>query len=203
MINNKYIVEICGASGVGKSTFADQLTAKIELSGNMEVERIAFADHIYQFLLERTNFSGSLSFFKSYVKKYNLDYDEVLSGIPVKVLLTLIADVAKWATGNDNFFVDVVRQKINDSSADIIVIDDLRYDYEAELCDFIIMVAGAKADVGALASHSSEKGVSVAPDFVLDRNKTPVNDAINTVHKAILNDGVSKLLNELLFASQD
>lgn len=200
MINDKYVIGICGASGSGKSTFADQLSAKIAASGNMTVERMAFADHIYQFLLEKTDFSGGLSFFKSYVKKYNLDYNEILSGIPVKVLLTLIADTAKWATSNDNFFVDVVREKINNSSADIIVIDDLRYDYEAELCDFIVMVTGVKADIGALANHSSEKGISVVPDLVFDRNKMPINVAINTVHIAIPNDGVIKILNELLFA---
>lgn len=141
------IIGITGKAGAGKSTIGDLIQSHMEeRSAFARVVRIGFADEVKAIAKNCFGWDG---------KK-----DE-----KGRRLLQLIG--TECGRGyNENIWVEKLAR--HDAKDACLIVDDVRFNNEAELCKrlgFLIHISGRADDLGENSGHASEKGVDIAPDF--------------------------------------
>jgi broad-specificity NMP kinase len=132
---SKKIVGICGPKTVGKSYLASSIRHGLV---NYKVEIMSFATPIKEVVGVSDN-----------KEKLRIKYQQY-------------GDMKRKE--NKAYFVDIVRNKISNCDADIIVLDDIRYQNEADICDILIELSSR--NVIYTNEHSSEVGGLRHPDTI-------------------------------------
>lgn len=146
MDKKQIIVGICGAKNCGKDTLA-----KIILENLPTIKRT------------KTGFIGPIKLACSKLTGYTLDEIEVLKNDPksqVRLYLQLIADMVKEK--NYKNMIEMLQDCINRSDAELFVIPDLRFEFEAGWIKgkggCIIRIFNSKAEaVAEKDPHHSER----------------------------------------------
>lgn len=156
------IIAFTGLAGSGKSTAAELLVQEASEAG-IRVDRASFADPLKAMLGE------------IYVWHSKDERPPILNGLSVRQALQKLADALKELFGPD-LFVKLMAQRLDDLEAmgvKHVVIDDLRFDNEAELIgrrlgrSMIVRVVRPGVD---RLDHVSESGISShwPNDYVLN-----------------------------------
>jgi hypothetical protein len=155
---SKMIIGFHGIAGSGKDT------AAISISKHQNnVEIMAFAKPLKDACKILFNFTDSQLY--DPIKKEEVD--PVWEKSPRKILQWLGTDILREHI-NKEFFTINMKQRIEESEAEFIVISDVRFDNEAELIKglggYIINIVRENATTTQHSSHVTEQGIT--PDLI-------------------------------------
>ena len=172
----KTIIAFTGPTKSGKSYFAEFLAREI-----VDSKMISFADPLKRVL---ENMSSSYEEMKN---------REIMPGITGRDLMVGLANRAKELYG-DTYFANLLIQKINESDAGVIIVDDLRFKVEEEA----LKTLPYKVIIVKVISH-------IKPDYEVD--KIDADITINNKHnEAKVDDVVKTILTKIaeayLFSSR-
>ncbi len=167
---NRKIIGITGIAGSGKDTFANTIK---ESEPNTDV--FAFAGPLKEACKILFNFSHN-QLHHPIVKE---EIDERWERSPRQILQWLGTDILRTHI-NEDFFVLNMKQRIDSSKADYILISDVRFDNEAEfirsLGGKIIKIIGEGSETTKHSGHITEKGISFhLIDAIVANRKDPEN----------------------------
>lgn len=184
-MDNKRIIGLAGVKGVGKTTWA-----KKRVSCTPNSTRMSFADSLKDLICELLNITREeLEVYKNKEHamtrlQYNFnnwcaiisnrvgcDESFVLSKIKEKKLFNSIRDLLQWV-GTDvirefdsNWHVNALKTKIENSNAETIFVDDVRFPNEKkfieELGGFCFYLTRASITPNATDTHASENSLTV------------------------------------------
>lgn len=152
---SKLIVGFSGRKGSGKSFIKDMLVEGITSATKYEVLETAFAADIKK---------AMISIFGEEIARYVYDPDLKESPIPWLYNVTARSLMQKFGTEfirenvSESFWIDNLQRKIDKSDANLVILDDLRFQNEAEFIrrnnGIIVRVVGLN-DATEI-SHASE-----------------------------------------------
>lgn len=120
-MKDKLVIALTAYARCGKNYIADKLTEAYEQQG-LVVEEIAFADSLKIITADIVNEDVViLDTMKNNDEKVCMHYEQVL----VRDILTRVASSIKKV--DDGFFARETLTRVNDSTADIVIITDLRF----------------------------------------------------------------------------
>lgn len=129
------IIGLCGFKGSGKSFTANRIKAELETK-IFGVKIISFADGLREMTYKLMGTDLNAQEYSEFKEK---DFKMELSGKTIsftgrELLQKLGTDVLRKI--NDNIWIDIMKEKVlsikNDKSADVIIIDDIRFENELE-----------------------------------------------------------------------
>ena len=148
------IIGLAGPKGVGKSTYANQLVFDMYKTREWSdaIRIISFASPLKEML-------GCIVH-----KDYIEDKERVIPNLGVSARHCLQTLGTEWGRNliSDSIWIDITRHRIEESDAKIFIIDDVRFDNEAEM---IRDMGGevwklSRSGVNEDDAHISESGVS-------------------------------------------
>lgn len=144
------IIGLTGPARSGKSTMADRLVMRHGFT------RLSLADPIKQavfYLLRSSGCDDADRWVYGDLKETPCDY--LCGKTPRHAMQTLGTEWGRECVGQ-NFWIEHMRNRIANTPGKI-VIDDIRFDNEATICDFVVKITGRG---GIPGQHASEDGVS-------------------------------------------
>lgn len=169
VVNHQFIVAFTGGAGSGKDTAGKFLRQKYGF------ERQAFADPLKNGIAELFAINRAVLDDNMLKERPLKEWD---NRSPRQLMQWLGTDVLRKEIC-DEFFLNHMAIRLNKSSANKVVITDVRFDIEAE---FVRWLGGAVVEIkrdkgtplrGSTGSHASEKGVKrELIDFVVENNGT-------------------------------
>jgi len=148
------IIGLAGPKGVGKSTYANQLVFDMYKTREWSdaIRIISFASPLKEML-------GCIVH-----KDYIEDKERVIPNLGVSARHCLQTLGTEWGRNliSDSIWIDITRHRIEESDATVFIIDDVRFDNEAEM---IRDMGGevwklSRSGVNEDDAHISESGVS-------------------------------------------
>lgn len=172
-VKPKKIIAFTGPAGSGKDTAANAI-----LNAYPDSEQLSFA-----YTLKKTCqvlFNLSESQLNDTIEKELVDPRYNKS--PRELFQWMGTDIIRNTFGND-FFVNIMRDKINKSNKSIIVINDVRFDNEAELIKSMFgkIVKIERKEQKKVTSHSSENGINYKYIDVIIPNNLSIENLENGV----------------------
>ena len=153
-MKRKMLIGFTAVAGAGKDTAASSIAVH-----QKSVEIMAFAKPLKDACKILFNFTDEQLY--DPVKKEEMD--PVWERSPRKILQWLGTDVLREHI-NKEFFTINMKQRIEESKAEYIVISDVRFDNEAELIKsmggYIIKIVRENATTTQHSSHATEQGIS-------------------------------------------
>jgi len=186
-----YIIGVSGKRKVGKTTVANLIAE--QLGKTKKVEVIAFADMLKDVCALVFNMPRNL--FDA------IDLKEVKvepCGMSPRQMMQRVADSLKKVAG-ERIFVESVAAKLKDAKvrgADVVVIHDVRYPYEAELVrsnsGTVIHVVRDRRPLtnDVIDMHSSEKGIDLCVNDMVIKNNYSMSRLESLVEKQLMNINV-------------
>lgn len=182
---NKVIIVLSGKQGAGKTTLAAMLVTLLAQVFGQFPAVIKFADPLYQ------------------MHEYLLNFMERMTGVPRAAkdgtLLQLLG--TEWGRKQlgDSVWIDIARKRIADSTNNVFIIDDCRFQNELDLFkDAIKIRLTAPEQIREVRAekwrnnteHPSETGLDAAEangefDLVLDTFNTSPQDCISQIENLI------------------
>ena len=148
------IIGLAGPKGVGKSTYANQLVFDMYKTREWSdaIRIISFASPLKEML-------GCIVH-----KDYIEDKERIIPNLGVSARHCLQTLGTEWGRNliSDSIWIDITRHRIEESDANVFIIDDVRFDNEAEM---IRDMGGevwklSRSGVNENDAHISESGVS-------------------------------------------
>ena len=148
------IIGLAGPKGVGKSTYANQLVFDMYKTREWSdaIRIISFASPLKEML-------GCIVH-----KDYIEDKERIIPNLGVSARHCLQTLGTEWGRNliSDSIWIDITRHRIEESDATVFIIDDVRFDNEAEM---IRDMGGevwklSRSGVNEDDAHISESGVS-------------------------------------------
>ena len=148
------IIGLAGPKGVGKSTYANQLVFDMYKKQDWSdaIMIISFASPLKEML-------GCIVH-----KDYIEDKERIIPNLGVSARHCLQTLGTEWGRNliSDSIWIDITRHRIEESDANVFIIDDVRFDNEAEM---IRDMGGevwklSRSGVNENDAHISESGVS-------------------------------------------
>jgi hypothetical protein len=148
------IIGLAGPKGVGKSTYANQLVFDMYKTREWSdaIRIISFASPLKEML-------GCIVH-----KDYIEDKERIIPNLGVSARHCLQTLGTEWGRNliSDSIWIDITRHRIEESNATVFIIDDVRFDNEAEM---IRDMGGevwklSRSGVNEDDAHISESGVS-------------------------------------------
>lgn len=179
-MNNKLIILISGKMGSGKTTLSNALQA--HFSEIINTEQMKFAGIIYEIHDAVIEIS----------KKYNMP----LSSGKDRTLLQLLGTEWGRKTKGENVWVDAVMQKVSNSNAGCVILDDLRFMNELKAFSkmpYTISIrlncpesirkerAGSSWSATPHASELELDGLDNEFDFVFDTSATDAQTMVDKI----------------------
>lgn len=172
---SKLIVGFSGRKGSGKSYIKDLLVEGLREATNYGVLDTAFAADIKR---------AMISIFGVEMARYVYDPDLKEQPIPWLYNVTARSLMQKFGTEfirenvSETFWIDTLQRKIDESSDRIVVLDDLRFQNEADFIrknnGIIVRVVGPEEGVIGAPSHASEKLFDLEKkDIIFFNNRVP------------------------------
>lgn len=178
----KKLIGFNGIAGSGKDTSAMILKQYLENNGE-KVEVIAFAEPLKEALRVLFGFSD----YQLYTNKE--DVDDRWGKSPREILQWMGTDVLRNNIADD-FFVRRARHRILESSADYVIVTDVRFDNEAELVKSmggeVINITRTNYETTIHKDHVTEMGISKELIDVYVNNNGSIEELRSNILRILL-----------------
>lgn len=149
----KLIIQLSGKKRAGKDTIAKYLTTALETAYDYKVEVLSFAEPMKEIIATILGLSlEDLDLFKNRHEIYKLRFINTESNTPLfstncRTILQLFgSDAMKKWFGND-VWANLLNQRIKDSTADVIIIPDWRFEIEEITSSLKIRISSNNCDL--------------------------------------------------------
>jgi hypothetical protein len=152
-VNPKIIIQLSGKKRAGKDTIAKYLTTALETAYDYKVEVMSFAEPMKDIIATILGLSlEDLDLFKNRNDIYRLRVIDTDGNIPLhttdcrQILQQFGSEAMKKWFGND-VWVTLLNQRIKDSTADVIIIPDWRFEIEEITSSLKIRISSNNCDL--------------------------------------------------------